>query len=318
MPGFGEFEFIAELLAPLATEGSFDLTDDAALLPNLPSGEAWVVTKDAMVSGTHLLRYDPPDMIARKLVGTNLSDLAAMGAQPLGYFLALSLDKKCDRPWLQGFCSGLARCQKDFGIGLFGGDTTSTDGMLTLSLTALGTVPRGQELRRNGARPGDTVWVTGTLGDAAFGLVELQSPGRLAAQDADALIERYRLPQPRIEAGLALRGLASACLDLSDGLVADLGHMARESGCGIEIDLELVPLSREARAAISARPDLELLPITGGDDYELVFTLPENATPPEAGGIEFTRIGRVVDGRSVTILREGRIVPIDRAGWRHF
>lgn len=318
MPGFGEFEFIAELLAPLAADGAFDLTDDAALLPPLPDGEAFVVTKDAMVEGTHFRPDDFADLIARKLLRVNLSDLAGMGARPVGYLMALSLDAGRDRSWLQSFCEGLAQDQRAYDIGLFGGDTTSTAGLLTLSLTALGTVSRGRELRRNGARPGDTVWVTGTLGDAAMGLQELRNPSGVDEKYGAYLASRYWLPRPQVTAGLALGGHATACLDISDGLLADLGHIARQSGCGIDVELEHIPLSAAGRAAVRARPGLEMLALNGGDDYELAFTLPEGASPPDAGEVRFTCIGRVVDGESVTVLRQGEIVPIDNPGWRHF
>lgn len=318
MPGFGEFDFIAELLAPLAADGAFGLADDAALLPPLPDGEAWVVTKDAMVMGTHFRPEDTPDLVARKLLRTNLSDLAGMGAQPVGYLLALALPKTCDQRWLTSFCKGLAEDQRAYDIGLFGGDTTSTDGQLTLTLTALGTVPRGQELRRNGACPGDGVWVTGTLGDAAFGLLELEKSLGVGKEGGDFLASRYWLPRPRLSAGLALRGTASACLDISDGLIADLGHIANRSQCGIEVDFDLIPLSDAARAAIRMRPELEKLPLHGGDDYELAFTLPDTVVPGDVEAVRLTRIGRVIEGDSVKVIRKGDVVPVDKAGWRHF
>lgn len=318
MSAFGEFEFIAELLAPLAADGAFGLTDDAALLPPLPNGEAFVATKDAMVLGTHFRPDDSADLVARKLLRVNLSDLAGMGANPVGYLMALALDPSRNRAWLQSFCEGLMQDNRAYDIGLFGGDTTSTAGLLTLSLTALGTVPRGQELRRNGARPGDSVWVTGALGDAAMGLQELRDPSGVDDKFGAYLVSRYWLPRPQLTAGIALRGQASACLDISDGLLADLGHIARQSGCGIDIDFDQVPLSAPARAAIRAKPGLEILPFNGGDDYELAFTLPEGVAPPDCGEVRFTRIGDVVDGEGVTVLRQGEIVPIDNTGWRHF
>jgi thiamine-monophosphate kinase len=318
MPGFGEFEFIAELLSPLAAEGAFGLTDDAALLPALPDNEAWVVTKDAMVLGTHFRPMDTPDMIARKLMRVNVSDLAGMGARPIGYMLALALDTGRDRSWLESFCTGLARDQREYGMALFGGDTTSTAGLLTLSLTAFGSVPRGQELRRNGANPGDNVWVTGTIGDAALGLHELREPTGIHENLGAFLAARYWLPRPQLATGLALRGHATACLDVSDGLLADLGHIAEQSGCGIDIDFDHVPLSAAARAAIRACPELETVPLNGGDDYELAFTLAEGQQPPECAGVQFTHVGQVVDGDRVTVIRNGEIVPIDKTGWRHF
>lgn len=318
MSGFGEFEFIAELLAPLSAEGAFGLTDDAALLPPLKHGEAWCVTKDAMTAGVHFLPDDDPDRIARKLMRTNISDLAAMGARPVGYFLALALNGSCDRAWLQRFCDGLAQDQAQYGVALYGGDTTSNPELVTMSLTAFGALPRGQELRRNGARAGDSVWVTGTIGDAALGLEVLRDPDAFPAEHGERLASRYWLPQPRPAFGQDLRGHATACLDISDGLLADLGHIAMHSGVGIAIDHDTVPLSAAARAILEQRPDLALLPFTGGDDYELAFTLPEGVEPPEHTDLRCTRIGRVTDGEGVTLIRDGKIVSTDKAGWRHF
>lgn len=318
MAHFGEFEFIAELLSPLAAEGAFGLTDDAAVLPVLPDGEALVVTKDAMVSDVHFRAEDDPGLIARKLIRTNLSDLAAMGAQPLGYMLAMSLTSSCDRSWLMAFCAGLAADQREFRCALYGGDTTSTPGPLTLSLTAFGSVERSTELRRNGARPGDTVWVTGTIGDAAIGLQQLIDPTDISAEHATCLTDRYWLPRPRITAGRALRGAASSCLDVSDGLLADLGHIARHSGCAIAVELDTIPLSEAAKAAIRIRQDWDTLPLYGGDDYELAFTLPPDRTAPNVPGIPFTRIGQVTEGTGVNVTRHGVNVPIDKVGWRHF
>ncbi|WP_416897779.1 MAG: thiamine-phosphate kinase [Minwuia sp.] len=318
MTAFGEFEFIAELLAPLAAEGGLGLTDDAAILPKLRHGEAWTVTNDMMVEGVHYLADDLPDLIARKLIRVNVSDLAAMGARPVGYTLALSSDGKRNRDWFARFCSGLAEDQAAFGIGLFGGDTTSTPGPFTLSLTAFGAAPRGEALRRNGARPGDAVWVSGTLGDAALGLRVLQGALAVPEDVAEILARRYRLPEPRPELGQSLRGLATSCLDVSDGLAADLGHVAKHSRVGIEIDADRVPVSDAARAAMKHDAALAPLPLTGGDDYELAFTLPDGMEPPEAGRVHCTRIGRVIEGDAVSVLRNGQPVTLESAGWRHF
>ncbi|WP_417518849.1 thiamine-phosphate kinase [Minwuia sp.] len=317
MSGFGEFEFIADLLAPLAGDTAFNLTDDAALLPRLGHGEAWTVTKDAMVEGVHFLPDDPADLIARKLLRVNLSDLAAMGARPAGYMLSLSLDRTKGRDWLASFCAGLAEDQRTFVISLFGGDTTSTPGPASFSLTAFGAVRRGAELRRNGAQPGDRVFVSGTLGDAALGLRVLQQQAVVSDQDADYLGGRYRLPQPRVALGQALVGRASACLDVSDGLLADLGHIAKHSAVGIEIDLAAVPVSDATRRLIGADPDLAHIALNGGDDYELAFTLPAGAGLPEAA-VQVTQIGRVIDGAGVKVMRDGQPVTVNRPGWRHF
>lgn len=319
----GEFGLIADLLAPLAAEGAFSLTDDAALLPELPAGQGWVMTKDAMVAGIHFLPDDPPDLIARKLLRVNLSDLAAMGAVPCGYLLACAWSPGTTKGWIEGFVAGLAADQAEFDIGLYGGDTVSTPGPLTLSLTAFGTAPRQSLLRRNGARAGDDVMVSGTLGDAALGLRVLQGTLDAAPEHAASLAQRYRLPQPRSTLGPALVGLASAAQDVSDGLLADLGHIAHHSGVGMEVHLELLPLSVAARESLVERPDLAQLPLNGGDDYELVFTAPtaarERITETAAAtGTPVTRVGRVVEGSGVSPFAAGRPLPVKGQGWQHF
>ncbi len=319
----GEFGLIADLLAPLAADGAFHLTDDAALLPELPPGQGWVVTKDAMVASIHFLPDDPPDLVARKLLRVNLSDLAAMGAVPVGYLLATAWTRDTDRDWISRFVDGLAADQAIFDVGLFGGDTVHTSGALTFSLTALGTAPRDRLLRRNGARPGDDIYVSGTLGDSALGLHILQDDLETEADHAAFLTGRYRLPEPRCTLGPALAGLASAAQDISDGLLADLGHIARQSGVGAEIHLELLPLSVAAREALVARPDLALVPLNGGDDYELVFTAApamrdEIRAAAAASQVPVTRIGRTLAGEGVQALAAGRPLPLGKTGWQHF
>ena len=266
----GEFEFIARRLRPLATTpGALALTDDAALL-DPAAGRQLVLTKDAMVAGVHFLPDDPPGQIAQKLLRVNLSDLAAMGAAPLGYLLALARPKEISDAWLDEFCAGLAADNAAFGIALLGGDTVSTPGPLTLSLTAIGEVPTGSALLRSGAGPGDDVWVSGTLGDAALGLKVLQGALDVTEPARTFLIERYRLPQPRLALGQALRGIASAAIDVSDGLVADLGHILETSGVGAALHADALPLSEAARDLPGARDAA----LAGGDDYELLFTAP--------------------------------------------
>ncbi|HEX5795196.1 MAG TPA: thiamine-phosphate kinase [Geminicoccaceae bacterium] len=316
-----EFAFIAERLRPLAagTPGALGLADDAALL-DPPAGAELVLTKDAMVAGVHFLPDDPPGDVAKKLLRVNLSDLAAMGAAPLGYLLALIRPKATAEDWLADFCRGLAEDQATFGIGLLGGDTVSTPGPLALSLTALGHVPRGTALRRCGARPGDDVWVSGTLGDAALGLKVLQGELAVADEVRAPLVERYRLPQPRLALGEALRGLASAALDVSDGLLADLGHILETSGVGAEVRTAALPLSAAAQGLPGAREAA----LAGGDDYELLFT----AAPARRARIgalarelalPITRIGAIEAKPGLRVLdAAGRLIPIERAGWQHF
>ncbi|MEN3973576.1 thiamine-phosphate kinase [Emcibacter sp. SYSU 3D8] len=315
----GEFELIAALFAPLAAPGAFGLTDDAAVL-SPPGGGDVVMTKDMMVAGVHFLEEDPPDLIARKLLRVNLSDLAAMGARPFGYALGLSLPPGIDDAWLREFAAGLAADQREFDVLLLGGDTTSTPGPLTLSLTAFGAAATGRVLRRTGASLGDAVFVSGTIGDAALGLLalrgEVDDPGNYLAG-------RYRLPQPRIALGAALTDTASAGLDVSDGLVADLGHLCRASGVGAEIDVERIPLSDAARAIIDADPEKIDLILGGGDDYELVFTVPPKRIghiEREASslGVPVTRIGRIVAGEGVHVLdTSGREIMPRLSGYRH-
>jgi len=328
MPGRGgsslppEFALIARHFRQLAGPGALDLLDDAAVL-GIPAGRQLVLSADAMVAGVHFLPDDPPEMVGRKLLRVNLSDLAAMGAAPLGYLMTTALPRGTSDTWIAGFAAGLAADQAEFGISVLGGDTVSTPGPITLSLTILGTVPAGAALRRQGARPGDAIWVSGTIGDGALGLRVLQ--GRLASDAEGHLARRYRLPQPRLALGAALSGLARAAMDVSDGLVQDLGHLCRAGGCGAVLEAAALPLSRAARAAVMADPSLLPVALTGGDDYELLFAAPPDQEAAvlasgAAAGVAVTRIGRFVEGPpEVRVLGEGGApMPLPRAGWSHF
>ncbi len=310
-----EFSLIARHFRPLAGAGSLDLLDDGALL-DPPPGRQLVFTADAMVAGVHFLPDDPADEVGAKLLRVNLSDLAAMGATPLAYLMTVSAPRDTDDAWFAAFASGLARDQATFGIKLLGGDTTATPGPLTLSLTAIGHIAPGTALRRNGAQAGDEVWVTGTIGDGALGLAALQ--GEVADKDG-WLARRYRLPQPRL--GLALHGVVSACMDVSDGLVQDLGHLCRAAGLGAVIEAGLVPRSP---AALAAGPDWLATCLTGGDDYELLMAVPPGrvgrlAAAASARGCTVARIGRFEAGSQVRVLDDvGMAVNLDRLGWSHF
>src|SRR4051795_6921746 len=219
-----EFSLIARHFRPLAGPGARDLQDDAAVLAP-PPGRELVLTCDAMVAGVHFLPDDPADLVGRKLLRVNLSDLAAKGAMPLGYLMTVSAPRATSDAWFAGFTAGLAQDQKEFGVVLLGGDTTSTPGPISLSLTIVGHVAPGQAVHRSGAQAGDAIWVTGTIGDGALGL----AAARGTLQDPSGyLLSRYRLPQPRL--GLAVAGIASAGMDVSDGLVQDLGHLCRAAG----------------------------------------------------------------------------------------
>lgn len=323
-PGLGEFGRIREYFAPLAGLGSLDLTDDAALL-DCPPGYHLVVTVDQLVEGVHFLPDDPPELIARKLMRRNLSDLAAMGATPRYYLVTSALPKSCDDDWVRRFAGGLTEDQHRYGVALLGGDSTSTQGPAMLTLTAIGHVAVGQEIRRKGAQPGDRVWVSGTIGDAWLGLKALRGEyPKLAPGHRDALVNRFRLPKPRVELGPRLAGLAHAMIDVSDGLVGDLGHICETSRVAASVELPLVPLSQGARELAAADPALLATLVTGGDDYELVFAAPPDADEEIASlsrslKLPITRIGAIEAGAGVRVVDDqGREVPLAKAGWRHF
>ncbi len=310
-----EFDFIARHFRALTGPGALGLSDDAAVF-DPPPGRSLVACADALVSGVHFLPDDPAGSVAAKLLRVNLSDLAAMGAEPLGYLMTVSVPPELPPDWFTGFSSGLAADQDRYGVVLLGGDTTATAGPLVLSLTMLGHVAPGRALRRNGARAGDSVWVTGTIGDGTLGLACLR--GELA-DPTGTLVDRYRLPQPRL--GLRLAGIAGAAIDVSDGLVQDLGHLCRESGVGARIEAAAVPASAAARAA---GPDWLERRLTGGDDYELLLAVPAGRDAAlrrvaRDAGIAVTRIGEFAAGDRVTILdQDGQAMAIRRPGWSHF
>ena len=312
-----EFDRIARFFKPLAADfpGALGLTDDAALI-SPGAGNEFVVTTDALVADVHFRAIDPPDLIARKALRVNLSDLAAMGAEPVCYTLATILPASADEAWLTAFVRGLAADQAEFGIALAGGDSVKTPGPATVSVTAIGRVGSGRALRRSGAKPGDRVYVSGTIGDGSLGLAAL---GHRIEDDAEGtLVGRYLLPQPRLALGRALVGRASAALDVSDGLVADLGHIAETSAVRIVVQAERVPLSSAARAALAAESRLIETVLTGGDDYELAFASPE-LLPEAIAGVPVTCIGRVEAGSGVAVLdRQGRPVTLSAGGYRHF
>jgi thiamine-monophosphate kinase len=312
----GEFDLIARYFRPLAGAAGLDLSDDAAVLTP-PVGRELVLTADALVGGVHFRAGDPPGLIARKALRVNLSDLAAMAATPLGYLLTIAAPRDATDAFFADFTKGLAEDQAEFGIVLLGGDTTATDGPLCLSVTMIGHVAPGAALRRNGARPGDGLWVSGSIGDGALGLAALS--GRLADPTGE-LAGRYLLPRPRV--GLALGGIASAALDVSDGLVQDVGHICAASGVGAVIEAGLVPLSAAARAAGPAWRDTIL---TGVDDYELAFAVPVGSEAKllamaAAAGVPVTRIGGFVGGPAVVSVRDeaGAQIAFSRPGWQHF
>jgi len=306
-----EFEQIARLYRPLTrgAAGAFDLLDDAAVVASRP-GMDLVLTKDAVVEGVHFLTGTPPGLIARKLLRVNLSDLAAKAAEPYAYLLAAAWPAAYGWPERQAFAEGLRQDGEAFDLVLLGGDTTSTPGALTLSLTLLGWVPAGRMVRRAGARPGDLLMVSGTIGDGALGLAAAR--GELADPDG-FLADRYDSPQPRLDLREALRAGAHAACDVSDGLVADAGHIARASGVGLVLRLDGLPLSPPAARWLDGQPDRAtglLRLATGGDDYEVVCAAPA----PLAG---FTVIGEVTAGQGTQVLAGGRTLEPGPGGWRH-
>ena len=312
MSGADEFSEIARLFRPLTggAAGAFDLLDDAAVVPQRP-GFDLVVTKDAIVEGVHFPVGERPDLVARKLLRVNLSDLAAKAAEPFGCFLAVAWPKAFGLAEREAFARGLGEDLKAFGVALLGGDTVSTPGPFTASLTALGWVPEGRMVRRAGARAGDVLAVSGTIGDGTLGL----AAARGEIGDADGwLADRYRLPQPRLDLRHSLRQRATAAADVSDGLVADAGHIAAASGVGMRLDLDALPLSPAARRWLDGQPDRAAALIrlaTGGDDYEVICTV--SGGPPE----DFTAIGAVVDGAGVEVRVDGRLVEVAQGGWKH-
>jgi len=309
-----EFAIIATHFAPLSGEGALNLSDDAAIFTP-PKDRELVISADAIVETIHFLPIDPPDLVARKLLRVNLSDLAAMGATPHAYLLTLSVPRTTPKTWFAAFAAGLAADQKTYNIHLLGGDTSSTPGPISLSATIIGHVAPGTALRRTGAQPGDSLWVTGTIGDAALGLLALQ--GKIP-DPTSHLSARYQLPIPRL--GLALYGIVHACMDVSDGLLQDAAHLARAANLTAEIEAAKIPLSPAARAA----DNLQLC-LTGGDDYELLFAVPPASEPAllaacAAATIPVTRIGRFLPGPAqLRVLdAQGTPQPQSAQGWSHF
>jgi thiamine-monophosphate kinase len=301
-----EDELIATLFAPLAGPGGLGLRDDAALITPSP-GLDLVVTKDMLVAGVHFFAGDPPDAIARKALRVNLSDLAAKGAKPIGFCLGIGLPSDWTGDWLAAFATGLSDDTLRFGCPLLGGDTVKMPGPLTVSITAFGEVPSGRMVPRTGARTGDLVYVSGTIGDAALGL-RLRLDGREDAawiatlDDAHAahFRERYLLPKPRLGLRHALQAYARAAMDVSDGLVGDLAKMLRLEGLSAIVEVDAIPQSDAARAATGLSPLLLETTLTGGDDYEILCLVPpEKAAAFEAdarqAAIAVSRIGVVVD-----------------------
>ncbi len=326
----GEFELIRRYFAPLANDpGSLGLTDDAAVLTPKP-GFDLVLTKDVLAADVHFFAGDAPEAIAAKALRVNLSDLAAKGAKPRGYLLGLALPSNWTEDWLARFCQGLAADQAAYDLALLGGDTIRSGNGLQVSVTAIGEVETGRAVRRSGARTGDILFVTGTIGDAAAGLKARLDPDfckskGLTGEQELHILDRYLLPRPRTCLAPVLAHHASAAMDVSDGLVADCGHLAKTSGLRISIDLEAVPLSPALKQLEASAPDQFAACLNGGDDYEILAGVPPSAAGTferEAAGTgcPVTRIGVFDDaGDGVRLLRNS--LPADglfKDGFRHF
>jgi len=320
-----EFSRISEVFSPLAAgyPGAFGLSDDAAVM-QLSPGYELVITTDTLIEGVHFLTEDEPGSIAAKLMRVNLSDLAAMGARPIGYTLNIALPSAIGDQWLEAFAAGLARDQTEFSVTLIGGDSVTTSGPITLTITAFGDVVCGEALRRSGAIAGDIVYVSGTVGDGAVGLSAatggLES---LSVQNRDYLRRRYTRPEPRVALGQKLRDVAHAVIDISDGFVADLNHIAECSDVSIEIEAAKIPLSDAVRAALNngvASMDHVLI---GGDDYELAISVPDSAKNDMASlakslGLQLTEVGRVCQGFGVRVLdKNGADISPAKKGYVH-
>lgn len=313
-----EFDLIRRYFAPLAiSRGADNLRDDVAeIAPGL------IATKDAIVEGVHFLPDDPLDTVAQKLVRVNVSDIIAKGGKPDAALLALIWPKTRPHDQLEAFVRGLGRDLERWGARLVGGDTTATDGPLTLTLTLLGKVgPRGP-VRRSGAKAGDDVWVSGTIGDSWLGLqAATDKLGPLSAEASNLLVSRYRVPEPpRLPFADIVAAHATGSVDISDGLVADAGHIAEASGVRLTLRAADIPLSAVATHYVeNAKADLRAL-LTGGDDYQTLFTAPPSARAAVAATRGVTRIGEVGPGEGVAILdASGAAIDFTGAtGWKHF
>ena len=322
-----EDRLIARFFKPLATHpGALGLSDDAAFITP-PPGCDLVLKTDAIIGGVHFFADDAARDVARKALRVNLSDLAAKGATPLGFLLSLALPKEIGDDWLSEFADGLRADANEFGCPLFGGDTDRTPGPVTIAISMFGAVPHGTMVRRAGAQAGDRVFVSGTIGDAALGLALRKGEGagwKLNAAQRQHLAARYLLPQPRNALAEAVRTHASAAMDVSDGLAGDLAKLCRVSGVAAEIAAAQVPLSDAAKAAIAAAPAMIETALTGGDDYEVVCSVPPEKVASfraaaQAAHVPVTEIGAIVKGEGARFAgADGKPLYFQRASFSHF
>jgi thiamine-monophosphate kinase len=317
-----EFDLISRFFSQLGARRDdvvLGVGDDGAVL-ECPPGSQLVAAIDSLVEEVHFPKGSPARSIGHRALAVNLSDLAAMGAQPAWALLALALPA-ADEAWLTQFSAGLDALARRHEVTLVGGDTTG--GKLCVTVQIMGFVPRGAALRRSGGQPGDEVFISGTTGDSAAGLLLEQS--RLTVPDAGHaqwLLERFRYPTPRVALGLALRGLASACIDVSDGLLGDCGRLAEASGCGVSLDYAALPVSEALRAAVGEERARELA-LTGGEDYELCFTVPaakleEFAARCPAAQFGWSRIGALRAQRGAVVQRGASVMQVSHRGFDHF
>jgi thiamine-monophosphate kinase len=320
-----EDRLIARFFQPLATHpGALGLSDDAAFLTP-PPGCDLVLKTDAIVGGVHFFPEDAAHTVASKALRVNLSDLAAKGARPLGFLLSLALPKETGDDWLEGFAQGLRGDAVLFGCPLFGGDTDRTPGPITISIAMFGSVPEGTMVRRAGASPGDRVFVSGTIGDAALGVILRRGKNwKLGEPQRQHLISRYLLPQPRNALAEAVRMHASAAMDVSDGLVGDFAKLCRASGVAADVDVGRVPLSEAAKAIISADASVLESALTGGDDYEIVCTVPAARSASfqaaaKAANVAVTEIGEIKAGHGARFLAaSGQTLRFKHVSFSHF
>ena len=325
-----EDQLIGRHFRPIASHpAALGLMDDVALFEP-PAGCDLVLKADAIIAGVHFFPQDPAGAIAQKALRVNLSDLAAKGATPSGFLLSLALPEATPDEWLHDFAEGLRSDAERYGCPLLGGDTDRTPGPVMVSIAAFGTVPHGAMTRRSGAKPGDWVFVTGTIGDAALGLKLRREPGfgawhQLAPQEREHLLSRYLLPEPRLGLSEALRQYASAAMDISDGLAGDLTKLCGASGISAEIEIARVPFSAGAKRLIGADPAAREVAVTGGDDYEVLCTVPPGnreafRSAASAAGIAVTEIGRIVEGEGIPVFKgpDGQPLHFARLSFSHF
>jgi thiamine-monophosphate kinase len=319
-----EDRLIADYFKPVATHpGALGLSDDAAFVTPQPGTDV-VLKTDAIIGGVHFFAEDDAGDVARKALRVNLSDLAAKGATPLGFLVSLALPRETSAAWLQRFALGLREDAEAYRCPLFGGDTDRTPGPVTIAISMFGSVPSGAMVRRAGAKPGHRVFVTGTIGDAALGLkVRHGASWPLDAAQRAHLLSRYLLPQPRNALAEVVRAYASAAMDVSDGLAGDLTKLCRVSGVAAQIDVAAVPLSDAARAAIAADAAMRETALTGGDDFEVLCTVPPARaeafrTAAQAAGVPVSDIGAIEAGQGAQFIDAGRALAFERLSFSHF